>query len=174
MNINDEIISKITFEDFLNSETPDRIGNRIEKYRSKINARLCTYHNYTEKSLIRLNEIFQLSLLLEYLYSKHLPTDKYENILKIEFIKKISSSITMKSEVIDRSCYYWSNLNIKDFLIGEVYTNMLFEYLGFEDLQNVIKNCIADISQNYDINSIPDLININQVLIAQSANNINL
>ena len=83
MNINDEINSKITFEDFL---TRTSIG--IEKYRSKINARLCTYHNYNEKTLIRLNEIFQLSLLLEYLYSKNLPTDKYENILKNEYIKK--------------------------------------------------------------------------------------
>ncbi len=169
MNINDEINSKITFEDFLNSGT----SARIEKYRSKINARLCTYHNYNEKTLIRLNEIFQLSLLLEYLYSKHLPTDKYENILKSEYIKKTASNISMKSEDIARKSYYWSNLNIKDFLIGEVYTNILFEYLAFEDLQNVIKNCIADISQNYDINSIPDLININQILIAQSTNNIN-
>lgn len=168
MNINDEINSKITFEDFL---TRTSIG--IEKYRSKINARLCTYHNYNEKTLIRLNEIFQLSLLLEYLYSKNLPTDKYESILKSEYIKKIASSITIKSEDIARNIYYWSNLNIKAFFIGEVYTNILFEYLGFEDLQNVIKNCIADISQNYDINSIPDLININQVLIAQSTNNIN-
>lgn len=165
-----QLSEAISFKVYINREY------FLDYYRNKIYKRLSLCKNYDKESLSYLNKIFQLSLLLEYVYFLGEPTDKYENILKMEYIKEYSDFIRINKEnenniikinrlsnSYETTVNYWSHLQIKDFFIGSVYTDMLWNYLFSEKLKSTILDCINNISEKYAINFIPELIDIDKV-----------
>lgn len=161
--------NKICFQSFINR------FNFLD-YRNKIYKRLSLCKNYDKESLSYLNKIFQLSLLLEYVFFLGEPTEKFENILKMEYIKYYSDFIRINkdnensiikinrlSNLYETTVNYWSHLQIKDFFIGSVYSDMLWSYLFSEKLKSTILDCINDISEKYAIDFIPELIDVDKV-----------